>query len=319
MNLLDLATPFQPDEIEWRIGSSGKGQNGQIWAKCLAYVTSRSVMQRLDDVCGAAGWKVEYKEYNAGKDNHGALCGISIKIGDEWVTKWDGANSTDVEPVKGGLSDAMKRAAVQWGIGRYLYKLEAGFVTVTNNRNDNYAKTKDGVAFNWVPPHLPAWALPGKAGGEVEDNSRGGQDVDDNQDAEAPPVKPAQQQQKKEAPAKGSHEEKRLLKIEMDKVADKFKLGEKYVEENQQEVDTWRDYEDAGLGMWVNKLPRRDLQHAAISYFVFLHYGMRIMVTGPFPDQLNTLKAELNADNRLNADQKERLSKKIEDAKEIPW
>ena len=183
------------------------------------------------------------------------------------------------------------------------------------------------MAFYWVPPQLPSWALPGKEGGEVEDGGRASlhYETDGNPEPNTgepynhkpEPSKPVQQ--KKEAPAKGSVEEKRLLKIEMDKVADVYKLGEKYVEENQQEVDSWRDYEDAGLGMWVNKLPRRDLQHSAISYFVFLHYGMRIMVTGPFPDQLNSLKDAVSDDNRLNADQKDRLSKKIEDAKKIPW
>lgn len=42
----------------------------------------------------------------------------------------DGAENTDIEPVKGGLSDAYKRAAVKWGIGRYLYDMEAAWVDV---------------------------------------------------------------------------------------------------------------------------------------------------------------------------------------------
>src|SRR5690606_39028946 len=46
----------------------------------------------------------------------------------EWVTKFDGAENTAVEAVKGGLSDSMKRAAAQWGIGRYLYTLESVWV-----------------------------------------------------------------------------------------------------------------------------------------------------------------------------------------------
>ena len=78
---------------------------------------------------------------------------------DEWVTKWDGAENTDIEAVKGGLSGAMKRAAVQWGIGRYLYKLEESWI----NANENGAyrgKTKDGTPFKWDAPSLPSWALP---------------------------------------------------------------------------------------------------------------------------------------------------------------
>ncbi|MCP5002531.1 MAG: hypothetical protein GY941_01065, partial [Planctomycetes bacterium] len=53
------------------------------------------------------------------------ICYISIKIGDEWVTKSDGAGDTKVEAEKGSISDAFKRAAVKWGIGRYLYSLDA--------------------------------------------------------------------------------------------------------------------------------------------------------------------------------------------------
>lgn len=45
----------------------------------------------------------------------------------------DGAENTDIEPVKGGLSDAYKRAAVKWGIGRYLYDMEAAWVDVDSN------------------------------------------------------------------------------------------------------------------------------------------------------------------------------------------
>ena len=121
----------------------------------LAYVTNRAIMNRLDEVCGPENWKNEFKAAPDG----GILCGISIKIGDEWVTKWDGAENTDIEAVKGGLSGAMKRAAVQWGIGRYLYKLEESWI----NANENGAyrgKTKDGTTFKWDAPSLPAWALP---------------------------------------------------------------------------------------------------------------------------------------------------------------
>lgn len=69
------------------------------------------------------------------------------------------AENTDIEGVKGGLSGAMKRAAVQWGIGRYLYALEEGFAQVSE-RGKLRGKTKQGTDFKWDPPQLPAWALP---------------------------------------------------------------------------------------------------------------------------------------------------------------
>ena len=119
MNLKDLAEPFAPHDIEWRIGRAGE-KNDKVWATCLAYVTNRAIMQRLDDVCGPGNWRNEIKEWTTGSP--GVLSGISIRVGtadgSEWVTKWDGAEQTDIESVKGGFSNAMKRAAVLWGIGR---------------------------------------------------------------------------------------------------------------------------------------------------------------------------------------------------------
>ncbi len=120
---------FAAEDIEWKpiaiAKASGKGL-------AAAYVTNRAIMDRLDQVCGPANWKNEYK---AGPDG-GVLCGIAIRVprsdgaGDEWIAKWDGAENTDIEPVKGGLSSSMRRAAVQWGIGRYLYNLPGQWVPV---------------------------------------------------------------------------------------------------------------------------------------------------------------------------------------------
>jgi hypothetical protein len=163
-----LKAPFPADQIEWRIGRSGE-KNGKVWATCLAYLNNRAIMDRLDNVAGPANWKNEYVPGPTG----GVLCGISIRVlrdyGDpqteattyEWVCKWDGAENTDIEAVKGGISDSMKRAAVQWGIGRYLYHLDEGFAEISENGKFR-AQTKDKKPFRWNPPQLPAWALPAK-------------------------------------------------------------------------------------------------------------------------------------------------------------
>jgi hypothetical protein len=130
----------------------------------LAYVTARAIQQRLDDVVGPENWS---NEFSTGPDG-GVLCGISIRVDDaEWVTKYDGAPNTDIESVKGGLSGATKRAAVQWGIGRYLYHLDTGWANI-NDKGMMRDKVKgpDGkyVWFKWDPPALPRWALPGGSG-----------------------------------------------------------------------------------------------------------------------------------------------------------
>ena len=155
MELKKLKEPFLPEDIEWRVQSSGKDKNGKQWALVLAYVTARAIMDRLDEVCGLDGWQNDFKD----SANGGTLCGISIKCGDEWVTKWDGSGNTDIEAVKGGLSGAMKRAGSQWGIGRYLYNIPTGWAVINAN-GSHKDKAKDGTTFKWNPPQLPKWALP---------------------------------------------------------------------------------------------------------------------------------------------------------------
>lgn len=171
MDLKLLKEPFKPEDIEWRVQRSGITK-GKPWAFVLAYVTNRAIMDRLDEVCGPENWENKYKDAPGG----GILCGISIKVPSsqpiirdnedkttdhyyhEWITKYDGAEQTNIEAVKGGLSSAMKRAAVQWAIGRYLYHLEAEFAIF--NTNGKYSAKIDENWYKWDPPALPEWAVP---------------------------------------------------------------------------------------------------------------------------------------------------------------
>lgn len=161
-----LKEPFSLFDVEWRIQSAGK--TSKVWAMCLVYVTNRAIMDRLDDVCGPENWKNEY----APAPDGGILCGISIRLDGEWITKWDGAEKTAIDAVKGGLSGSMKRAGVQWGIGRYLYKVKENWAKVSPDGEYKGAyKDKDTnkyVNFKWTPPSLPAWALPKGEGGKPE-------------------------------------------------------------------------------------------------------------------------------------------------------
>jgi len=123
-----LKAPFQPSQISWRIGSTTADKKRGM---ALAYIDARDVMDRLDEVCGPDGWQCTYPHAN-GK----TVCAIGIRVcreGEsfEWVWKSDGAGDSDVEAEKGALSDAFKRSAVRWGIGRYLYHLDSPWVEIT--------------------------------------------------------------------------------------------------------------------------------------------------------------------------------------------
>ncbi len=155
-----LQRPFAAHEVEWRACRIGV-TDGRPWALVHCHLTNRAIMNRLDEVFGLGNWRNEYIRWGG----NSALCGLSIRINGEWLTKWDGASATEIAAVKGTLSDAMKRAAVQWGIGRYLYQLNERFAACTTRKpgGDNWHREFDrvsGVTFWWRPPALPAWALP---------------------------------------------------------------------------------------------------------------------------------------------------------------
>lgn len=111
-----LQRPFPPLQLNWKKGKGGSGD--------LAYLTARHVMNRLDQVFGLAGWQTKY-EFMGDR----MICNLTVlvEIGGvaTWITKADGSGDTDIEGDKGGISSAFKRAAVHFGIGRYLYHKEA--------------------------------------------------------------------------------------------------------------------------------------------------------------------------------------------------
>lgn len=168
-DLKQLSEPFEPTDIEWRPSRSGVGRNGQPYCCVLAYVTARAIANRLDAVCGPQNWcntRSSLVEVRPGKV--GVEVGISILIGDTWITKYDVAEPTNIEPVKGAFSGAMKRAGAQWGIARYLYLLDEiyakcsfedkgkGWIRAVTSRKDGAR----GVDFYWQIPELPSWAIP---------------------------------------------------------------------------------------------------------------------------------------------------------------
>lgn len=120
MNLADLKAYFNPTLISWRVGATNQAKDKGI---ALAYLNARDVMERLDEVCGAACWMARYPFI--GCCDIGIYCETSphFVTAAGWVWKSNGAGQSDIEAEKGQYSDAFKRAAVLWGIGRYLYDL----------------------------------------------------------------------------------------------------------------------------------------------------------------------------------------------------
>jgi hypothetical protein len=168
-----LQMPFPPEDIEWRAQSSGM-KNNKPWAMIMPYVTNRAIQDRLDEVFGVTGWENAYREVIQ-DTKISFLCGITIYkdnppdasgyIDHYPITKWDGADETNFENFKGGLSNSMKRAGVQLGIGRYLYKLDTYFAELTEDRKGMSFSVvikngNDKKRYYFNAPKLPTFALP---------------------------------------------------------------------------------------------------------------------------------------------------------------
>lgn len=123
-----LSAPFPSESIDWRVGSTSSDKSKGM---ALAYIDARAVMDRLDSMCGPDGWQCNYTTVNGS-----AICNLGIRMPNgEWLWKADGAGQTDMEAEKGALSDALKRAAVRWGVGRYLYDLSSPWIEIEKAGN----------------------------------------------------------------------------------------------------------------------------------------------------------------------------------------
>jgi hypothetical protein len=141
-----LAEPFDAAVIGWKPQSVSGNR-----CMAIAYVDARDVMDRLDEVVGIDGWHDAYESHPDGN----VVCRLSVLLGDQFITKSDVGGPSDQKDMgdqrKSAFSDALKRAAVKFGIGRYIYRLEPQWV--------DYDPQKRQIV---NVPKLPPWALPKK-------------------------------------------------------------------------------------------------------------------------------------------------------------
>jgi hypothetical protein len=112
-----LQVPFDPMDVKFRVGRK-EGNRVQV----LAYIDARCVQDRLDDVVGPQNWSYTWEP--VALDAKGNLIAVKGTLSLYGVAKSDLGDASNFEGNKGAVSDAEKRAAVQWGIGRYLYEIE---------------------------------------------------------------------------------------------------------------------------------------------------------------------------------------------------
>src|SRR5262249_48829678 len=144
----DLAAPFEPTEVKVKPAVVTGSR-----AMALAYVDARVIQDRLDEVLGVDGWQDDYEC----RDDGAVVCRLRLRLGGEWVTKVDVGGPSEQpdggDRLKAAFSDALKRAAVKFGIGRYLYRLPTQWLDWDPGKR-RFLKT----------PTLPPEARPAGAG-----------------------------------------------------------------------------------------------------------------------------------------------------------
>ncbi len=150
----DLSAPFADSEIEWRVMRCGD-KNNKVWAQLAAYVDARAIMNRLDSTVGPENWQTKFREIQT-PNGAGILCSLSLYVDNRWVAKEDGADfSRGIEITKSGISDSLKRVAVQWGIGRSLYTLPTVWA---ENIQDGYPPHgSDSISILSKEKNIKAW------------------------------------------------------------------------------------------------------------------------------------------------------------------
>lgn len=113
----ELAKPFSPDQVSWR--AQGK-PTPNTRVQVVAYLDARDVQDRLDSAVGAGNWTFDWTPIVTNATGLLVAKGTITIFG---VSKSDVGDASSIEGTKGTVSDAFKRAAVMWGIGRELYSL----------------------------------------------------------------------------------------------------------------------------------------------------------------------------------------------------
>lgn len=156
-----LTRPF--DGRELKFFPVAKSKDG-FTARVGSYIDARAVMDRLDEVVGVGMWSTSYRCIDPMEK--AVECTLMLLVDGAWISKADvgypnearDADNPEKEPWKAAYSDALKRAAVQWGIGRYIYSIELERDWLPIDANGKFKETPrvKGSAAPATPQNLPA-------------------------------------------------------------------------------------------------------------------------------------------------------------------
>jgi hypothetical protein len=119
-----LRAPFKVNQLYWVGGVDGP---------YTVHINVHDVENRLDCVMGIENWQDRYEEVSGR-----LICYLSLRCDGEWITKSDGILEKHSGGFRTDISEAFKRAAKKFGVGKYLHYLP-----------------KDSS-----PTNIPRWAVP---------------------------------------------------------------------------------------------------------------------------------------------------------------
>ena len=151
-----LAEPFDPSEIKWRVTHTNRdGNRGAV----IAYADPRAYTDRLNQLFTPTGWTRSYQVSTISSVNRMkrdkliqtgkvlVTCTLTITglgchsgSGEEWADEQNAMTTAEAQ--------AFKRAASCYGLGRYLYNFAEMWVPLNEYRQPSEY------------PRLPQWALP---------------------------------------------------------------------------------------------------------------------------------------------------------------
>jgi len=115
-----LAAPFREADVSWVVVATSNKNTPQMTELWAPYLEADPIIDRLDEVLGPDGWSLDIEAVG----ERGAICRLTIlgvmKAGAGQIA----ADQKTDQPFKAAATDALKRAAVLFGIGRYLHKVQ---------------------------------------------------------------------------------------------------------------------------------------------------------------------------------------------------
>ena len=151
-----LSAPFPEAMIKWYAGVFNKDRTKAL---PLAYIDARDVMDRLDEVLGPGGWTTTFREDLAGRT---VICRLALRLNGVEVWREDVGEESDQKEEgnrrKAAFSNALKRAAVQFGIGRYIYHILGEWTPI-----DAYGRFTQPIRWRFQPGYAPEYEQPAAA------------------------------------------------------------------------------------------------------------------------------------------------------------